>query len=110
MATILSERIVEAAVLDWLEGLGDAVVFGPAIAPGEPSPERTDYSAVVLERWLRDALAQLNSDLPPDALEDAFCKLTLAALRRTLLRKLISGGLRMKDAERFVAARRYRTD
>ena len=39
--------------------------------------ERADYGAVVLERRLRDALARLNPELPLDALDDAFRKLTL---------------------------------
>jgi len=102
MNQAFTESIVEQAALAWLESLGYGVVPGVQIAPGEPAAERADYSAVVLERRLRDAFAQLNRDLPPDALEDAFCKFTLAALRDALLPKLISGELRMKDAERFV--------
>ncbi len=46
---------------------------------GEPGAERRDpgYRDVVLERWLRKALARLNPELPPGAAEDAFRKLTL---------------------------------
>ncbi|MEW6218912.1 MAG: hypothetical protein AB1634_05165 [Thermodesulfobacteriota bacterium] len=36
-----------------------------------PAAERRDYGEVVLAQRLRDALAQLNPALPPDALEDA---------------------------------------
>ncbi len=71
---------MEDAALAWLEGLGYAVVHGPEIAVGEPGAERSDpnYRDVVLERRLRQALVRLNPDLPPEALEDAYRKLTRA--------------------------------
>ena len=72
----VTESIVEQSALAWLESLGYAVKHGPEIAPGELAAERTDYAQVVLERRLRDALARLNPDLPAEALEEAFRKLT----------------------------------
>ena len=72
----LSEADVEQATLDWLAGLGWAVAHGPEIAPDTPHAERGDYGQVVLERRLRDALAELNPRLPHDALDDAYRKLT----------------------------------
>ena len=75
--TSLTESDVEAAALEWLAGLGWGVAHGAEIAPGAPGAERADYGAVVLERRLRDALARLNPELPLDALDDAFRKLTL---------------------------------
>ncbi len=74
--TTLTEADVEAAALDWLEGLGWRVGHGPDIGPGAPEAERADFGQVVLERRLRDALARLNPGLPSDALDDAFRKLT----------------------------------
>ncbi|NSW82200.1 MAG: type I restriction endonuclease subunit R [Syntrophothermus sp.] len=71
-----TESIVEQAALAWLESLGYTVKFGPSIAPGEPEAERTDYGQVVLEERLRQALAGLNPDVPAEALEEAFRKLT----------------------------------
>jgi type I restriction enzyme R subunit len=71
-----TESVVEEAALAWLEGLGWQVLHGPDIAPGEPAAERADFGQVVLERRLRDALAQLNPALPAEAIEDAFRKLT----------------------------------
>ncbi len=53
--TGLAESEVEAAALEWLEGLGWTVAHGPAIAPDTAARERTDYGAVVLERRLREA-------------------------------------------------------
>ena len=44
--------------------------------PDAPGAERDDYGQAVLERRLRDALAELNPGLPASALEDAFRRLT----------------------------------
>ncbi|RMG96405.1 MAG: type I restriction endonuclease subunit R [Deltaproteobacteria bacterium] len=76
--TAFTESTVEDAALAWLEGLGYEVKHGPEIAVGEPGGERTDpnYRDVVLEGRLRRALARLNPELPAEALDDAFKKLT----------------------------------
>jgi len=73
-----TESVVEDAALAWLEGLGYAVLHGPDIAVGMLAAERSDpnYRDVVLEGRLRQALARLNPDLPAEALEDAYRKLT----------------------------------
>jgi type I restriction enzyme R subunit len=42
----ITESIVELAALDWLRGLGYDVLSGLAIAPGEPTAERSDYRQV----------------------------------------------------------------
>ena len=95
----LTESIVEDATLAWLESLGYAVLHGPEIAAGMPGTERSDpnYRDVVLESRLRQALVQLNPDLPPEALEDAFRKLTrtdapsLVERNRAVHRMLVDG-------------------
>ena len=74
--TPLNESVVEQAALAWIESLGYAIVSGPEIAPGEPQAEREDYGQVVLERRLRQALQRLNPQMPADALDEAFRKLT----------------------------------
>ena len=77
--------------------LGWQVKHGPAIAPDMPRAERSDYGQVILERRLRDTLAELNSTLPASALEDAFRKLirpegvTLEARNRAFHRMLVNG-------------------
>jgi type I restriction enzyme R subunit len=73
-----AESVVEQATLAWLEALGFAVLHGPDIAVGETTAERTDndYRDVVLGRRLRQALASLNPAVPPEALDDAYRKLT----------------------------------
>ncbi len=92
-----TESVVEEAALAWLESLGWRVLHGPDIAPGEPAAERADFGQVVLERRLRDALAQLNPALPAEAVEDAFRKLTRPegptpeARNRAIHRLLVEG-------------------
>ena len=78
MSGRFAESIVEDAALDWLKGLGYAVLHGPDIAIGELAAERNDpnYRDTILERRLREAIVRLNPDLPSDALEDAFRKLS----------------------------------
>ena len=95
--TTLTEADVEQAARDWLIGLGWQVAHGSDIAPETPHAERDDYEQVVLERRLRDALAELNSGLPASALDDAFRKLTrpegsaLEARNRAFHRMLVNG-------------------
>ncbi len=76
-----TESIVEQAALAWLEALGYEILHGPDIASGEPGAERNDpnYRDVILERRLLQAIERLNPNLPPEAQEDAFRKLTRAA-------------------------------
>ena len=78
--TRFAESIVEDAAIAWLEALGYAVLHGPDIAAGERAAERSDpsYRDVVLEGRLRASLGRLNPNLPPEALEDAYRKLTRA--------------------------------
>ena len=66
-----NEDTVEHAALDWLRELGYTVRFGGDIAPGEPAAERSSYDEVLLLDRLRDALARINPDVPPAALDEA---------------------------------------
>jgi len=93
------ESDVEEATLEWLEGLGYTVRSGPALAAGQPRAERTDpgYHDVLLEARLRQALTRLNPQLPLEALEDAYRKLTrldtpaLLERNRAFHRMLVNG-------------------
>ena len=95
--TTITESIVEEAALEWLAGLGWQTAHGPDIAPDTANAERNTYDEVILERCLRDALGELNPDLPETALEDAFRKLvrpegpTLEARNRAFHRMLVDG-------------------
>ncbi len=94
-----AESVVEEAALAWLEALGYAVLHGPDIAVCELGAERSDpnYRDVMLENRLRQALVRLNPDLPPEALEDAYRKLTrsdaptLIERNRAVHRMLVDG-------------------
>jgi len=93
----LTESTVEDAALAWLETVGWQVAHGPEIAPDQPLAERRDYGEVVLAQRLRDALARLNPDLPGEALEDAFRRVTrpegadLIQRNRCIHRQLVDG-------------------
>jgi len=99
MSNEFTESTVEEAALAWLGALGYTVVHGPEIAVGMPGAERSDpnYRDVVLERRLQQALVRLNPDLPSEALEDAYRKLTrvgeplLVERNRAMHRMLIDG-------------------
>ncbi|MEW6181023.1 MAG: type I restriction endonuclease subunit R [Chloroflexota bacterium] len=95
--TYLTESDLESAALAWLEALGWQIKNGAEIAPDGTAPERPDFSTVVLERRLRDALVRLNPGLPAEALEDAFRRLThpqgadLLSRNRTFHKMLTEG-------------------
>ncbi|MGH2569039.1 MAG: type I restriction endonuclease, partial [Bacteroidota bacterium] len=71
-----TESVVEQAALAWLGSLGYTILSGLEIAPGELQAERDDYRQVVLETRLRQALQRLNPQVPSDAIQEAFRKLT----------------------------------
>ena len=71
-----AESTVEEAALQWFGELGFAAKHGPHIAPGELYAERTGFGETVLAKRLRDALASLNPNIPVEALDDAFRKVT----------------------------------
>jgi type I restriction enzyme R subunit len=93
----IAESTVEQSALAWLSELGWQVKHGSEIAPHGFFAERQDYGQVVLNQRLRDALARLNPDLPPEALQDALRKLvnppgaTLEQRNRALHRMLVDG-------------------
>ena len=97
MTSHFSESTVESAALSWLESLGYAVHYGPSMAPGEAASERERYDQVVLSDRLTQALYRLNPNVPPDALEEAFRKLTrpdlpsLVANNHALHKYLVEG-------------------
>lgn len=78
--TNFAESHVEEAALAWLAELGYQVVPGPELAFGQPGAEREDpsYRDVLLAGRLRAALFRLNPQLPTEAVDEAFRKLTRA--------------------------------
>lgn len=72
----LTESTLEEAALAWFGALGHSTLHGPTIAPGESAAERGDYRETVLAGRVKGALSRLNPNIPPDALEYAFRKVT----------------------------------
>jgi len=100
----LTESEIESAAISWLAELGYQTLFGPDISPTGDTltpalsqRERENYSQVVLERRLREALVRLNPQVPAEALEEAFRKITrqdspsLAANNHAFHRMLVEG-------------------
>ena len=92
-----AESEVEDAALEWLAGLGYAMLHGPDIGPEGPAPERGSYDEVLLAGRLRKALARLNPHLPAETLEDVLRKVrqtetpSLIEENRRLHRYLVEG-------------------
>ena len=95
--TTLTESTVEDVALSWLSSLGWGVAYGPDIAPDTPKAERTDFTQVVLEERLREALLNLNPELPASALETGLRNLinpqgpTLETRNRSFHSTLVNG-------------------
>ena len=94
---VLTESVVEDAALDWFRALGYQVAGGPADVEPGPYGMRASHAEVVLEGDVRGALRSLNPELPEDALDAAFRKLTrpagttVAARNRSFHRLLVDG-------------------
>jgi len=73
---VITESVVEEAAIAWFKELGYQCLAGPDIACDGLYPERENYSDVLLEERFRSALIALNPDMPREALEDAFRKVT----------------------------------
>lgn len=93
----ITESVVEDAALGWLEELGWEVKHGPDLVSDDLWAERADYSQVVLEKRFRDSLACLNPELPTEAIEEAFRRVTrldaptLEARNREFHKMLVDG-------------------
>ena len=91
------ESDIEEAALEWFAELGYTVLPGPDIAPDTPDAERSAYNEVILMRRLRDAVANLNPNIPADAQQDAIRKVlnpdshTLVQNNRTFHQMLVDG-------------------
>ncbi len=66
----VAESDVELAAIEYLQDLGWQHLDGPTIAPDGPAPERTGFGSVLLERRLRDALRNINGQIPAGILDD----------------------------------------
>ncbi|NJC62929.1 type I restriction endonuclease subunit R [Planosporangium flavigriseum] len=93
----MSEADWEAFALDALGELGWEPVPGSSIAPG--TGERESWSEMILPGRLRDAVARLNPQLPPPAVDEAVAEVMSAKSRDAFaenhrLHGLITKGIR----------------
>lgn len=75
--TNYTEDNLENATLEWLKELGYSIAFGPDIAFDGTTPERSvkaNYSDVVLEQRLKNAITKINPNIPEEARQDALDK------------------------------------
>ncbi|MGH7481793.1 MAG: type I restriction endonuclease subunit R [Longimicrobiales bacterium] len=97
MTPRFTESVVEDAALGYLRELGYAIAAGPDIAPDADGAERDSFGDVALKERLRTALVRLNPELPAEAIDDAFRRLTrldgptLETRNRALHRMLVEG-------------------
>ena len=93
----MTEDQLEQEALSWLADVGYAYLYGPDLAPDGDRPERQSYQQVLLLERLRHAIARLNPDLPPAALEDAYRQVVdlsipaLLSANRRLHQLLVTG-------------------
>jgi len=106
------ESHLEEATLEWFEELGYEIVFGPDIAPDGEYPEREDYSDVILNDRLKEALTRINPRMPSDAIEDAFRQITIPQspsliMNNKAFQKMLTDGI---DVQVKQADASYRTE
>jgi type I restriction enzyme R subunit len=77
--THFTESIIEETALNWLKEMGYTILFGGDIAPEEPAAERENYGEVILAGRLKEGLKRINPNVPAEALEDAYRKITRPA-------------------------------
>lgn len=74
MLKITEQKLTEQAVIDWFKDLGYDYKFGPDISPGGVLVER-NFSDVILENRLRNAIRRLNPNLPEKGIDETVDKL-----------------------------------
>ncbi|MGZ8237610.1 MAG: type I restriction endonuclease subunit R [Methylobacter sp.] len=93
----MTEDQLEQETLSWLADVGYTAVYGPDIAFDGNTPERSNYSQVVLDERLRNAINRLNPLIPLAAREDAVQQVlnldtpVLLAANRHFHRLLVNG-------------------
>jgi type I restriction enzyme R subunit len=93
----MTEDQLEQEALGWLADVGYKHIYGPDIAVDGDTPERSNYSQVLLVDRLRNAISRLNPEVPIAAREDALNQVlnldtpVLLAANRHFHRLLING-------------------
>jgi len=73
-----TESDLEKATLEWLEGLGYQIIYGPDIEPDGGKPERKSYGDVILVDRLQAAISRINPSIPQSFQEEALKKVLQA--------------------------------
>ncbi len=93
----MTEDQLEQETLSWLADVGYTAIYGPDIAFDGNTPERSNYTQVVLVERLRNAINRLNPLVPLVAREDALQQVlnpdtpVLLAANRHFHRLLVNG-------------------
>src|SRR3989338_9130242 len=69
MNPLNENNLTEQSLIEWLRGQGYEYVYGPTIAPGQPSAERDDFLGVILKNRLLTAVRRFNPQLPAEQAE-----------------------------------------
>ena len=69
--SLITEEQVELQSIEWFKELGYQYKDGYEIAPEGVNPERDDFRKVILEDRLRSALIKINSDIPPQTINNS---------------------------------------
>jgi type I restriction enzyme R subunit len=67
----LTESAIETLAIERLQALGFDYIYGPDIAPDAATPERENFTDVILDERLRKAITRINPTLPAAALDEA---------------------------------------
>src|SRR5438552_848554 len=67
---MITEGQLEQLTIQWFQDTGWTYKGGVDLAPEEATPERTEFRTVVLKARLAAAVKQLNTKLPPTAVEE----------------------------------------
>jgi type I restriction enzyme R subunit len=64
MNPLNENNLTEQSLIEWLQGQGYEYVYGPTMAPNQPSAERADFRGVVLKNRLLTSVRRFNPQLP----------------------------------------------
>ncbi len=76
MIRAIAESDFEELLIEFFEGQEYKYIPGPTISPDGESPERENYSEVILKERLRKKLSEINPNISKGLIEDAMRKIT----------------------------------
>ena len=86
---LVTEDLVEHQTIDWFKEIGYQYACGYDIALDGDTPEREDYTSVILKGRCLAALQRLNPDIPQTSIENALSQLLNLHLLRDHLKKSV---------------------